>query len=191
MNFFFQGEFFSRVAKCFFCVLSSPCGLALFGDAGDKISFDIDRKTAGRQVSDYKKTFFRILGLRLNEKSLFRCNVGLRQMDCKSSSAVRHCEQGPMSLGSSASFRRIVPFRDTSTMESEIPSFRDAKPHESWELVPLDELSLPGILQLRNRRFLVSGMRSRSNLCWHLVIARSVATWQSCQRERIASTLRV
>ena len=131
MNFFFQGEFFSRVAKCFFCVLSSPCGLALFGDAGDKISFDIDRKTAGRQVSDYKKTFFRILGLRLNEKSLFRCNVGLRQMDCKSSSAVRHCEQGPMSLGSSASFRRIVPFRDTSTMESEIPSFRDAQPKQS------------------------------------------------------------
>ena len=25
-------------------------------------------------------------------------------------------------------------------MESKIPSFRDAKPHESWELVPLDEL---------------------------------------------------
>ena len=77
-----------------------------------------------------------------------------------------------MSLGSSASFRRIVPSRDTSTMESEIPSFRDAKPHESWELVPLDELSLPGILQLWNRRFLVSGMQSRSNLGWHLVIAR-------------------
>ena len=57
-------------------------------------------------------------------------------------------------------------------MESEIPSFRDAKPHESWELVPLDELSLPGILQLWNRRFLVSGMQSRSNLGWHLVIAR-------------------
>ena len=37
--------------------------------------------------------------------------------------------QSPMSLGSSASFRRIVPFRDTSTTESEIPSFRDAKPH--------------------------------------------------------------
>ena len=36
----------------------------------------------------------------------------------------------PMSLGSFASFRRIVPSRDTSTMESEIPSFRDAKPHE-------------------------------------------------------------
>ena len=34
--------------------------------------------------------------------------------------------QSPMSLGSSASFRRIVPSRDTSTMESEIPSFRDA-----------------------------------------------------------------
>ena len=30
--------------------------------------------------------------------------------------------------------------------------------HEPWELVPLGELSLPGILQLRNRRFLVSGM---------------------------------
>ena len=86
--------------------------------------------------------------------------------------APRHCEQGPMSLGSSASFRRIVPSRDTSTTESEIPSFRDAKPHESWELVPLDELSLPGILQLWNRRFLVSGMQSRSNLGWHLVIAR-------------------
>ena len=37
----------------------------------------------------------------------------------------------PMSLGSSASFRRIVPSRDTSTMESEIPSFRDAKPKQS------------------------------------------------------------
>ena len=37
----------------------------------------------------------------------------------------------PMSLGSSASFRRIVPFRDTSTTESEIPSFRDAKPKQS------------------------------------------------------------
>ena len=36
-----------------------------------------------------------------------------------------------MSLGSSASFRRIVPSRDTSTMESEIPSFRDAKPKQS------------------------------------------------------------
>ena len=49
-------------------------------------------------------------------------------------------------------------------MESEIPSFRDAKPHESWELVPLDELSLSGILQLRNRRFLVSGMQSPMSL---------------------------
>ena len=58
-------------------------------------------------------------------------------------------------------------------MESEIPSFRDAKPHESWELVPLDELSLSGILQLRNRRFQVSGMRRRGNSCWHLVIASS------------------
>ena len=141
-------------------------------------------------------------------------------MSLGSSASFRRIVQSPMSLGSSASFRRIVPFRDTSTTESEIPSFRDAKPHESWELVPLDELckaetilagtaslrvrphepwelvplgelSLSGILQLRNRRFLVSGMRSRSNLCWHLVIARSVATWQSCQRERIASTLRV
>ncbi|PBC73660.1 hypothetical protein SAMN02745108_00221 [Fibrobacter intestinalis] len=45
--------------------------------------------------------------------------------------ASRHCEQGPISLGSSASFRRIVPFRDTSTMESEIPSFRDAQPKQS------------------------------------------------------------
>ena len=70
----------------------------------------------------------------------------------------------PMSLGSSASFRRIVPFRDTSTMESEIPSFRDANPHESWELVPLDELSLPGILQLRNQRFRVSGMQRPMSL---------------------------
>ena len=32
--------------------------------------------------------------------------------------------------------------------------------HESWELVPLDELSLAGILQLWNRRFQVSGMQS-------------------------------
>ena len=78
--------------------------------------------------------------------------------------APRHCEQGPMSLGSSASFRRIVPSRDTSTTESEIPSFRDAKPHESWELVPLGELSLSGILQLRNQRFQVSGMQSPMSL---------------------------
>ena len=75
-------------------------------------------------------------------------------------SQTARCSLTPMSLGSSASFRRIVPFRDTSTMESEIPSFRDAKPHESWELVPLDELSLPGILQLWNQRFQVSGMQS-------------------------------
>ena len=71
--------------------------------------------------------------------------------------APRHCEQGPMSLGSSASFRRIVPSRDTSTTESEIPSFRDAKPHESWELVPLDELCkaeaiLAGTSSLRAKR---------------------------------------
>ena len=79
-------------------------------------------------------------------------------------SQTARCSPTPMSLGSSASFRRIVPSRDTSTTESEIPSFRDAKPHESWELVPLDELSLPGILQLRNRRFLVSGMQNRGNL---------------------------
>ena len=39
--------------------------------------------------------------------------------------------QSPMSLGSSASFRRIVPCRDTSTTESEIPSFRDAQPKQS------------------------------------------------------------
>ena len=106
----------------------------------------------------------------------------------------------PMSLGSSASFRRIVPFRDTSTMESKIPSFRDAKPHEPWELVPLDELSLAGILQLWNQRFLVSGMRRRSNPCWHLVIARrdsvvaiqasgtslrgAIASWQSCLQKK-------
>ena len=55
-------------------------------------------------------------------------------------SQTARCSLTPMSLGSSASFRRIVPSRDTSTMESKIPSFRDAKPHESWELVPLDEL---------------------------------------------------
>ena len=36
-----------------------------------------------------------------------------------------------MSLGSSASFRRIVSSRDTSTMESEIPSFRDAVPQRA------------------------------------------------------------
>ena len=75
--------------------------------------------------------FFLVFGLQVNEKSLFRSNIGLRQMERKSSSAVRHCEQGPMSLGSSASFRRIVPSRDTSTTESEIPSFRDAKPKQS------------------------------------------------------------
>ena len=56
-----------------------------------------------------------------------------------------------------------------------IPSLR-AKPHESWELVPLDELSLAGILQLWNQRFLVSWMRRRSNPCWHLVIARRDST---------------
>ena len=42
----------------------------------------------------------------------------------------------PMSLGSSASFRRIVPCRDTSTMESEIPSFRDVKPPFPFTLSP-------------------------------------------------------
>ena len=62
-----------------------------------------------------------------------------------------------MSLGSSASFRRIVSSRDTSTTESEIPSFRDTKPHESWELVPLDELCkaeaiLAGTSSLRAKR---------------------------------------
>ena len=56
-----------------------------------------------------------------------------------------------------------------------IPSLR-AKPHESWELVPLDELSLSGILQRWNQRFQVSGMRRRSNPCWHLVIARRDST---------------
>ena len=44
-------------------------------------------------------------------------------------SQTARCSPTPMSLGSSASFRRIVPSRDTSTTESEIPSFRDAKPH--------------------------------------------------------------
>ena len=62
-----------------------------------------------------------------------------------------------MSLGRSASFRRIVSSRDTSTTESEIPSFRDTKPHESWELVPLDELCkaeaiLAGTSSLRAKR---------------------------------------
>ena len=106
-------------------------------------------------------------------------------------SQTARCSLTPMSLGSSASFRRIVPFRDTSTMESEIPSFRDAKPHEPWELVPLDELSLSGILQLWNRRFQVSGMQSRDNSCWHLVIARrdnAVAILSA--KKRIASPLR-
>ena len=75
----------------------------------------------------------------------------------QSTPAARHCEQGPMSLGSSASFRRIVSSRDTSTTESEIPSFRDTKPHESWELVPLDELCkaeaiLAGTSSLRAKR---------------------------------------
>ena len=49
-------------------------------------------------------------------------------------SQTARCSLTPMSLGSSASFRRIVPFRDTSTMESKIPSFRDAKPKQSWLL---------------------------------------------------------
>ena len=60
-----------------------------------------------------------------------------------------------------------------------IPSLR-AKPHESWELVPLDELSLSGILQRWNQRFQVSGMRRRSNPCWHLVIARRDSTVALC-----------
>ena len=60
-----------------------------------------------------------------------------------------------------------------------IPSLR-AKPHESWELVPLDELSLAGILQRWNQRFQVSGMRRRSNPCWHLVIARRDSTVAIC-----------
>ena len=46
-------------------------------------------------------------------------------------SQTARCSPTPMSLGSSASFRRIVPSRDTSTTESEIPSFRDAKPKQS------------------------------------------------------------
>ena len=91
----------------------------------------------------------------------------------------------PMSLGSFASFRRIVPCRDTSTTESEIPSFRDAAPHESWELVPLDELSLAGILQLWNRRFQVSGMQSHSNSYGLLVIAskakQSLLAFRYCE----------
>ena len=89
---------------------------------------------------------------------------GIHPKNIRSSGPSLRGTKRPMSLGSSASFRRIVPFRDTSTTESKIPSFRDAKPHESWELVPLDELSLAGILQLWNQRFQVSGMQSRSNL---------------------------
>ena len=41
---------------------------------------------------------------------------------------------------------------------------RSGATHESWELVPLDELSLPGILQLWNQRFQVSGMQSPMSL---------------------------
>ena len=57
--------------------------------------------------------------------------------------------------------------------------------------VPLDEFSLSGILQLWNRRFQVSGMQSRGNSCWHLVIARrdnAVAILSA--KKRIASPLR-
>ena len=61
-----------------------------------------------------------------------------------------------------------------------------------WALeapLPLGELcKAPWVLGTCSLRRIV---QSRSNLCWHLVVARSVATWQSCQRERIASPLRV
>ncbi len=73
-------------------------------------------------------------------------------------------------------------------------------PHESWELVPLDELSLLGIFQLWNQRFQVSGMRRRGNLCGFPVIASSdsgaailagisslrgaIAPWQSYLRKK-------
>ena len=46
--------------------------------------------------------------------------------------------------------------------------------HESWELVSLDELSLPGILQLWNQRFLVSNPSQR------YVIARRDSTVAIC-----------
>ena len=50
-------------------------------------------------------------------------------------------------------FAMTVPCRDTSTTESEIPSFRDAKPHESWELVPLDELAIESPLHTKETKF--------------------------------------
>ena len=67
-------------------------------------------------------------------------------------------------------------FFQTGTLFHKVNFFsraaRYSPAHESWELVPLDELSLSGILQRWNQRFQVSGMRRRSNPCWHLVIAR-------------------
>ena len=76
---------------------------------------------------------------------------------------------------SQAFFSKGEFFFQTGTLFHKVNFFsrsaRYSPAHESWELVPLDELSLPGILQLRNRRFLVSGMRRRGNSCWHLVIA--------------------
>ena len=79
-----------------------------------------------------QRHFFCILELRLNEKCLFRRKVGLCQMEHKSSPeyVIASRDSGPWALGT-CSLRRIVPSRDTSTTESEIPSFRDAKPKQS------------------------------------------------------------
>ena len=65
-------------------------------------------------------------------------------------------------------------FFQTGTLFHKVNFFsraaRYSPAHESWELVSLDELSLPGILQLWNRRFLVSNPSQR------YVIARRDST---------------
>ena len=69
-------------------------------------------------------------------------------------------------------------FFQTGTLFHKVNFFsraaRYSPAHESWELVSLDELSLPGILQLWNRRFLVSNPSQR------YVIARRDSTVAIC-----------
>ena len=89
-------------------------------------------------------------------------------------------------------------FFQTGTLFHKVNFFsraaRYSPAHEPWELVPLDELSLPGILQLWNQRFQVSNPSPR------YVIARrdstvaicagfpslrgAIASWQSCLQKK-------
>ena len=66
---FLKWDFFWHANACFYkgeCVLSDGNFRRTAG--GGKILFDICRKRLRRQVSDYEKAVFRILGLRLNEQ---------------------------------------------------------------------------------------------------------------------------